>query len=124
MEDATTPRKVTVVQPDGQTRKPEIVGPDQEAWVQDRLRTLVLAVLNLREAKKVRADQIAFDYGVSGLVQGTAIEIIRTLGKEPGFVNLRNEYRYPETNCQTSPTRADTPNWDLPGEPSPSGRQR
>ncbi len=62
---------------------------DTEAWIQDRLETLVKMTLLLRAGREGGADAPAFQAGIKGLIQGTAIEIIRTMGREPGYVNLR-----------------------------------
>jgi len=67
----------------------ERVDCDTEAWIQDRLETLVKMTLLLRHGREVGADDPAFQAGIKGLIEGTAIEIIRTMGKEPGYVNLR-----------------------------------
>ncbi len=67
-------------------------GPDQECWVQDRIRDAINMAMALHEHKGVRANEFALRYGVQGIVEGSAIEIIRTLGGQPEFVNLRDPF--------------------------------
>jgi len=68
---------------------PPIVGPDQECWVKDRIVTAINASLLLERAGEVRADEDIIASGIEGVANGATVEIIRTLGMEPGFVNLR-----------------------------------
>jgi hypothetical protein len=62
---------------------------DQEAWVQDRILTAMKMAISLHKERRVGADLHALDYGLRGIAEGTAIEVIRTLGMEPEGVNLR-----------------------------------
>lgn len=66
-----------------------VVNCDQEAWLLARLRTLVRMATVLQQERRVVADNLLQKYGFEGILQGTAIEIIHSLGLEPGYVNLR-----------------------------------
>ena len=66
-----------------------IVGADREAWVKHRILTAITASLFMTMAQKVRADEDIVLCGLDGIANGAAVEIIRTLGLEPEFVNLR-----------------------------------
>jgi hypothetical protein len=68
---------------------PTIVGPDQECWVKARVRTAMRAALLINKSASVRADEDIVLCALEGVANGAAVEIIRTLGMEPGFVNLR-----------------------------------
>ncbi len=69
-----------------------MAGPDQEAWVKDRIRDAINMAMAIRENSGPRANEFALRYGVEGVIEGTAIEIIRTLDGQPEFVNLRNPF--------------------------------
>ncbi len=64
-----------------------IANCDQEAWVKDRIETAIRMALSLRV--HVRAEQGMMESALEGIVNGTAVEVIRTLGMEPEFANLR-----------------------------------
>ncbi len=67
----------------------EVANGDQEAILCDRIETAIRMGIALANQQRVRADEHAVDYGIAGLAEGTAVEVMYTLGKEPGFVNLR-----------------------------------
>ena len=67
--------------PEGQRRP--------ESWVKARIKTVVRAALLLSRAQEVRADQDIVICGIDGIANGAAVEIIRTLGMDPSYVNLR-----------------------------------
>lgn len=73
-----------------QKQKHPVVTCDQECWVQDRIATAIRMAIDLHRARKVAADDPAFEYALAGVIEGTAIEVVRELGLEPCFVNLRN----------------------------------
>lgn len=62
---------------------------DQEAWVQDRIRTAIRMATSLHLEKQVSADEPIERYGLAGIIEGAAREIIETLGMKPEFVNIR-----------------------------------
>ena len=66
---------------------------DQEAWLIDRLETVVRMALRLGSEKHVRADEHLLEGALDGLINGAAVEVIQTLGMEPEFVNLRRPAR-------------------------------
>lgn len=67
----------------------DVVDCDSEVWVQKQIFTAMRMALALKRERAVCADDDAFEGGLEGVANGVAVEIIRTLGKEPGFVNLR-----------------------------------
>lgn len=71
-----------------QRNQREVVGPDQEVWVRDRVLTAMRMALALVSEKKVRADDPLLQAGLRGVAEGAAVEIIHTLDLEPGYVNL------------------------------------
>jgi len=73
---------------------------DQEAVLKDRIRTVIDMVLAINKRKYVGADEPIANGAIEGLVNGAAIEIIRTLGMEPAFINLRQEA--PKTSSSDS----------------------
>lgn len=68
---------------------PRLATCDQEAWVHDRILAAMKMALALRKEQRVRADEPAFEYGLRGIAEGCAIEVIETLGMRPVGVNLR-----------------------------------
>ena len=62
---------------------------DQEAWVTTRLETMLDMAIALRANKKVSAEDGMLKCAIDGLINGTAIEIIQTVGLEPEYTNLR-----------------------------------
>lgn len=65
------------------------VGPDEEVWVRQRIETaLKMAIAAFRETK-VRADSPTMASALDGIANGAAVEVIRCLGLQPGYVNLR-----------------------------------
>ena len=64
------------------------VNCDQEAWIKDRIFTAVAMATALKRTSRVGADHPARDCGIEGVVNGTAVEIIRMLGMKPSYVNL------------------------------------
>lgn len=67
---------------------PSKVTPDQEAWVEGRLRTLVRVADVVLKERQVGADGPIIDGAITGAINGCAVEVIRTLGFENVFVNL------------------------------------
>jgi len=57
--------------------------------VKDRIMTAIRMAASVRREAGVRADDAALQSALDGIANGTAVEIIRTLGMEPEFVNLR-----------------------------------
>jgi hypothetical protein len=65
------------------------VGPDQESWVKQRIETAIQMGIAAYRATHVRADAPALSSAINGIANGVAVEVIRTLGLKPGYVNLR-----------------------------------
>ena len=65
-----------------------IASCDQEVWVRERILTAIRMSLALYGERRVGADDPSFKQAVHGVAQGTAVEIIHTLGMEPEYVNL------------------------------------
>lgn len=61
---------------------------DQEAWVNARIRTAIRAALAVQKEHRVGADSRIIQYAIRGIVQGTAAQIIDTLGMVPSYVNI------------------------------------
>ena len=69
--------------------KPDnLITCDQEAWVLARLRTLTIMENALRTSEQCGADETAGRCALKGAINGTAIEIIHTLGLEPCYENI------------------------------------
>lgn len=66
-----------------------VVDCDREAWVLARILTAQRAALAVSRECQVPADESIQASGLLGIANGAAVEIIRTLGLTPGFVNLR-----------------------------------
>ena len=64
------------------------VNCDQEAWVKERLKTMLSMAIAINEKKKVMAENGMLKCAIDGLINGTAIEIIHTVGLEPEYTNL------------------------------------
>ena len=62
---------------------------DQEAWVIARLNTMLNMATALRDNKNVAAEDGMLKCAVDGLINGTAIEIIQTVGLEPEYTNIK-----------------------------------
>ena len=84
------------------------VGPDQECWVQERIRDAINMALTIHQNQGVRANEFALRYGVQGVVEGSAIEIIRLLGGQPEFVNLRNPFNGVPDGISSKAFRSDS----------------
>jgi hypothetical protein len=76
------------------TERP-IANCDQEAWVMQRIRTTIDMAMALKSRKNVDADDPMYKSAFDGLVNGAAWEIIRTLGMEPEYANIKNPYGQP-----------------------------
>ena len=77
-----------------QQKPKQTVNCDQECWVKDRLRDTIRMAIALRENKGVRANEHGYNMAINGLIEGQAIEIIKTLGLEPEYTNLRPEQQF------------------------------
>lgn len=75
------------------TIKLPIANCDQEAWVKTRLQTVINMAAVLRDSRRVAADDSLYISAIEGLINGAAWEIIRTLGMEPEYTNIRNPYK-------------------------------
>ena len=62
---------------------------DQESGIKDRIRTAIRMGIRLRSERNVQADEDSFQYGIEGIVEGTAKEIIRELGLDLEYKNIR-----------------------------------
>ena len=62
--------------------------PDQEAWVRTRISNAVRMGAALELQRGSAATDLPFKLALAGIIDGTAIEIIKTLGGEPCYVNL------------------------------------
>lgn len=63
---------------------------DQEVWVKDRIKTAIEMALAVKKCARVGADEPLLTSATEGIVNGAAVEIIRTLGMQPEFKNLRD----------------------------------
>lgn len=70
-------------------RNKPTVTPDQEYWVKARIETAMRMAIRLHREQKVEADSMAFHYGVKGIAEGTAREIINLLNLQPAYTNIR-----------------------------------
>ena len=75
-----------------------IANCDQEAWVMQRIRTTIDMAMALKSKKNVAADDPMYKSALDGLVNGAAWEIIRTLGMEPEYYNIKNPYGQPSAD--------------------------
>jgi len=73
------------------------VNCDEEACLKDRIYTAIRMALAVRAERKVSADDDSYSFGLDGIVNGTAKEILFTLGLEPSYVNIR------QLNCTNKP---------------------
>lgn len=67
----------------------EVVGPDQEVWIRERILTAMKMALAIRNERRVEADTPAMSCALEGIANGTAVEIVGILGMEPSYENLR-----------------------------------
>lgn len=95
-----------------QENKRKKVSCDQECWVKERIRDAIRMATALRENKGVQANEHAYNMALNGIVEGQSIEIIKTLGLEPGYSHLRPEQHFfsplGQTNTMTIPARKIT----------------
>lgn len=77
---------------------------DQEVWVKNAIRTAVEMSFAVRDKCSVGANVHHLNYGVDGIVEGAAREIIETLGMKPEFVNIRKGSRRLEVPAHTPAT--------------------
>ena len=68
----------------------KVVGCDDEVHLQNQIRTAIRMAMVVTKEARVRADHDARDYGIDGIVEGAAREIILLLGMRPGYVNIRD----------------------------------
>lgn len=73
-------------------QKKRIANCDQEIWVMERIRTVIRMANDLKYSRRVGADDPLYLSSIDGLVNGAAFEIIRTLGMEPEYTNIKNPY--------------------------------
>lgn len=67
---------------------------DQECWIKDRVRDAIRMALVLDKNKGVQANEHAYNMAICGIVEGQAIEIIKILGLEPEYTNVRLEKKF------------------------------
>ncbi len=65
------------------------ISADEESWVRSRILTAVRMSLAVQRECAVAADSESMQSGIEGIVNGCAIEVIRTLGLDAPCVNLR-----------------------------------
>ena len=61
---------------------------DQESWVKSRIRTAIRMAFALRSQRRVCADDPAFRAAITGVINGTSVEIIHVLGMKTDYINL------------------------------------
>jgi len=76
----TPPRNAALPRP--------VTNAEQEAWLCARLRSTIRMAIGLRNAQKVAADNLLLECAMDGIVNGAAVEIIRTMGMEPSYTNV------------------------------------
>lgn len=82
--------------PEGaRTTERPVANCDQEALVQHRIMDAMRMAVKMSQCIRVAASGPSYEYGLHGLAEGTAREIIETLGMEPGYVNIRRIERGP-----------------------------
>lgn len=64
---------------------------------------------SVKAARAVRADDDLLQCALDGIANGAAVEIIRTLGMEPEFVNLRRPPRAEGARRVSDISRDTTP---------------
>jgi hypothetical protein len=90
----------------GAAANPRVVAnPDMEALVKARLKTAIEMALAVKLRRNVSADDVIYECAVAGIINGAAIEIIRTLRLEPGYVNIQR----PGSHTITTATNAGSP---------------
>ena len=65
------------------------VTADQEVWLQNLVESAMKMAIQIHRLVDVRAHEPLKEYGLRGLAEGATEEIIRTLGMEPEYVNIR-----------------------------------
>lgn len=73
-----------------------VVDGDRECWVRDRVETAIRMAVAISREKRVGADEDQTDCALSGLANGTAVEIIYMLGMLPSYENLRRPPKFNE----------------------------
>lgn len=63
---------------------------DQEVWVKERIKTAIKMAAAVKNCGVVGADEPLISSAIEGIINGAAVEIIRTLGMQPEFTNLRD----------------------------------
>ena len=61
---------------------------DQEAFIKDRLYTVIRIAISIYKEKNVGADDNLINGALEGLINGVAIEIIQLFGIKPEYINL------------------------------------
>jgi hypothetical protein len=72
-----------------QRKEIQKVDCDREVWVMNSINAAIRMALAVKKECRVGADEQACQEAIRGIIEGTAIEIIRTLGMEPSYVNIR-----------------------------------
>ena len=72
----------------------KVISCDQEAWLLQRLMTLIRMAETLRRERHVGTDEIPIGNGIDGLVHGTAHEIVSILGMHCCHENIRRPSSY------------------------------
>lgn len=62
---------------------------DEECWVRDRILTAIKAGIALRGKMNVRADEPIERYGLMGLAEGCAVEVLHSLGMGLEHINIK-----------------------------------
>lgn len=75
----------------------KVVTCDQEVWVMNQIRLAMRMALAMKKETNARADRDALEYGMDGVAEGVAHEIIYVLGMKPEYTNIRNRNPGPST---------------------------
>lgn len=67
----------------------KILDCDRECWVKARILTAMRMALSIKRERSVCADDQIYQCALEGIANGTAVEIIQTVGMVPEYVNLR-----------------------------------
>ena len=86
--------------------QPHTANCDQEVWVKNQVLLAMKMAIEMYKATSLRCHEYPLNYGLLGVSEGAAVEIIETLCLTPDFVNLRKPPKdkvQPPTRCPCQP---------------------
>ena len=74
---------------ENEERNRKLISCDQEVWVTERIRTAIHMANAVMAEKNVAAEHDMVERAIDSIIEGAAVEIVRTVGMDVPFINIR-----------------------------------